>query len=127
GATDFASYYPHMYFLQAIYFFFSSRRRHTRSLRDWSSDVCSSDLTLRRLLAVQRRVRLTPVPGSCDRRRQRSDSRLDDQRRRNDLAAEAEAERQLQRWYGVQRRCREVQLAANPESGQRIGKRQRDG
>src|SRR5204863_2302636 len=26
-------------------FFFSSRRRHTRSLRDWSSDVCSSDLT----------------------------------------------------------------------------------
>src|SRR5699024_11684104 len=26
-------------------FFFSSRRRHTRSKRDWSSDVCSSDLT----------------------------------------------------------------------------------
>src|SRR5206468_6861914 len=25
-------------------FFFSSRRRHTRSDRDWSSDVCSSDL-----------------------------------------------------------------------------------
>src|SRR5260221_7060173 len=25
--------------------FFSSRRRHTRSLCDWSSDVCSSDLT----------------------------------------------------------------------------------
>src|SRR5215472_4154772 len=25
-------------------FFFSSRRRHTRCLRDWSSDVCSSDL-----------------------------------------------------------------------------------
>src|SRR5438874_7421820 len=30
---------PTLYF-----FFFSSRRRHTRSLRDWSSDVCSSDL-----------------------------------------------------------------------------------
>src|SRR5438874_5879164 len=28
-------------------FFFSSRRRHTRSLRDWSSDVCSSDLPFR--------------------------------------------------------------------------------
>src|SRR5215469_13882600 len=28
------------------FFFFSSRRRHTRSLRDWSSDVCSSDLAL---------------------------------------------------------------------------------
>src|SRR5207249_6598958 len=26
-------------------FFFSSRRRHTRSKHDWSSDVCSSDLT----------------------------------------------------------------------------------
>src|SRR5215211_3117271 len=28
------------------FFFFSSRRRHTRSLCDWSSDVCSSDLEL---------------------------------------------------------------------------------
>src|SRR5690554_7484549 len=27
-----------------FYFFFSSRRRHTRCGRDWSSDVCSSDL-----------------------------------------------------------------------------------
>src|SRR2546429_3691426 len=27
-------------------FFFSSRRRHTRCSRDWSSDVCSSDLKL---------------------------------------------------------------------------------
>src|SRR5690606_39961912 len=27
-----------------LYFFFSSRRRHTRFSRDWSSDVCSSDL-----------------------------------------------------------------------------------
>src|SRR5690349_22010252 len=27
-----------------LFFFFSSRRRHTSSLRDWSSDVCSSDL-----------------------------------------------------------------------------------
>src|SRR2546429_6201203 len=29
-----------------VVFFFSSRRRHTRCSRDWSSDVCSSDLTL---------------------------------------------------------------------------------
>src|SRR5262245_64608739 len=28
----------------AILFFFASRRRHTRCLSDWSSDVCSSDL-----------------------------------------------------------------------------------
>src|SRR5699024_1185926 len=27
-----------------VFFLFSSRRRHTRSKRDWSSDVCSSDL-----------------------------------------------------------------------------------
>src|SRR2546421_3144876 len=31
----------------SLRFFFSSRRRHTRSDRDWSSDVCSSDLVLR--------------------------------------------------------------------------------
>src|SRR5699024_11692297 len=30
--------------LPVLFFFFSSRRRHTRSKRDWSSDVCSSDL-----------------------------------------------------------------------------------
>src|SRR5690606_41001419 len=30
--------------LLGYYFFFSSRRRHTRFSRDWSSDVCSSDL-----------------------------------------------------------------------------------
>src|SRR6266498_4944961 len=29
-----------------LFFFFSSRRRHTRCGRDWSSDVCSSDLSL---------------------------------------------------------------------------------
>src|SRR5690606_40414279 len=29
------------------FFFFSSRRRHTRFSRDWSSDVCSSDLHFR--------------------------------------------------------------------------------
>src|SRR5438105_12534750 len=33
--------------LSSFFFFFSSRRRHTRSTRDWSSDVCSSDLPAR--------------------------------------------------------------------------------
>src|SRR5207245_8234257 len=32
--------------LSVLFFFFSSRRRHTRCYRDWSSDVCSSDLKL---------------------------------------------------------------------------------
>src|SRR5699024_1061611 len=30
--------------MMSLFFFFTSRRRHTRSKRDWSSDVCSSDL-----------------------------------------------------------------------------------
>src|SRR5262245_66669454 len=33
-----------LYFIECLFFFFSSRRRHTRCLSDWSSDVCSSDL-----------------------------------------------------------------------------------
>src|SRR5215204_5799093 len=33
-----------MIYNRTVGFFFSSRRRHTRSLFDWSSDVCSSDL-----------------------------------------------------------------------------------
>src|SRR5699024_12233238 len=37
-------YFYTMYFVLSFHFFFSSRRRHTRSKRDWSSDVCSSDL-----------------------------------------------------------------------------------
>src|SRR5712675_2055596 len=33
-----------MIYVFCFVFFFSSRRRHTRCSRDWSSDVCSSDL-----------------------------------------------------------------------------------
>src|SRR3989449_9476770 len=39
-----------------IFFFFSSRRRHTRCSRDWSSDVCSSDLVRRIEVDKQGRV-----------------------------------------------------------------------
>src|SRR5439155_7064637 len=38
-------------------FFFSSRRRHTRWPRDWSSDVCSSDL-------LELKVNVRAVPGN---------------------------------------------------------------
>src|SRR3989449_8569755 len=41
-------------------FFFSSRRRHTRCSRDWSSDVCSSDL---RFLATVVRQEIAPHVG----------------------------------------------------------------
>src|SRR5690606_40894136 len=51
-------------------FFFSSRRRHTRFSRDWSSDVCSSDLDevkerIVEYLAVQKRVRKLKGPVLC--------------------------------------------------------------
>src|SRR5438105_15823325 len=42
-------------------FFFSSRRRHTRSTRDWSSDVCSSDLEQVRRLVSQAWKGLEPI------------------------------------------------------------------
>src|SRR5207237_7693118 len=48
-----------------LFFFFSSRRRHTRFKCDWSSDVCSSDLVAHRgaclvlrTVLLQRRARL---------------------------------------------------------------------
>src|SRR2546429_6697797 len=40
-----------------FFFFFSSRRRHTRCSRDWSSDVCSSDLWIN-----DAQARLTEIP-----------------------------------------------------------------
>src|SRR3989442_2763928 len=43
----------------AVGFFFSSRRRHTRCGRDWSSDVCSSDL-----LATPASVQSVPTEGN---------------------------------------------------------------
>src|SRR5437867_10517281 len=36
--------YKKPFLIDFLFFFFSSRRRHTRSYGDWSSDVCSSDL-----------------------------------------------------------------------------------
>src|SRR5690606_39693007 len=42
-------------------FFFSSRRRHTRFSRDWSSDVCSSDLRDGKLIALIGETRRFPV------------------------------------------------------------------
>src|SRR3712207_7829365 len=44
-----------LFVLLCFFFFFSSRRRHTRYWRDWSSDVCSSDL---RPLPAARRARV---------------------------------------------------------------------
>src|SRR5205809_408700 len=43
-ASSFISFLVYIVYL-CFFFFFSSRRRHTRCSRDWSSDVCSSDLS----------------------------------------------------------------------------------
>src|SRR5690606_40816440 len=49
------------------FFFFSSRRRHTRFSRDWSSDVCSSDLAVEHgalagVGVAGKRNQIIPVP-----------------------------------------------------------------
>src|SRR5688572_31885760 len=53
----------------AFFFFFSSRRRHTRFDCDWSSDVCSSDLS--RTAAAERKRR-PGAPRSMESYRQKS-------------------------------------------------------
>src|SRR6266550_241543 len=45
-----------------FFFFFSSRRRHTRCSRDWSSDVCSSDLRRRAVAFDDGRTKLVALP-----------------------------------------------------------------
>src|SRR5699024_11404697 len=47
-------------------FFFSSRRRHTRSKRDWSSDVCSSDLSLDQIFPQPNASQLILTPAAAD-------------------------------------------------------------
>src|SRR5947209_19779800 len=65
-----------------MFFFFSSRRRHTRYWRDWSSDVCSSDLPSTRWQArrsCRRKCRLSYMSLECvtasSRRGRRSEER----------------------------------------------------
>src|SRR6266446_8689340 len=53
-----------MYFYM---FFFSSRRRHTRLQGDWSSDVCSSDLTFEGFHTSHNINRAEPASGYCGR------------------------------------------------------------
>src|SRR3989337_1580414 len=45
-----------------VHLFFSSRRRHTRCYRDWSSDVCSSDLMIRHTRATVTGVQTCALP-----------------------------------------------------------------
>src|SRR5438045_4909531 len=52
---------------RVLIFFFSSRRRHTRCLSDWSSDVCSSDL---------RRAAPARADAGCAEQRRRREQRV---------------------------------------------------
>src|SRR5437879_13264264 len=69
-------------------FFFSSRRRHTRYIGDWSSDVCSSDLPAR-ILATLLRGRRQVSP----RKQRRQDARRTPADRRGSPALRSEERR----------------------------------
>src|SRR5437879_8091422 len=49
-------------FARTLTFFFSSRRRHTRYIGDWSSDVCSSDLAYAHAGVEPQLMGLGPIP-----------------------------------------------------------------
>src|SRR5256885_8507750 len=55
------------YSVRFYLFFFSSRRRHTRLQGDWSSDVCSSDLSERRAGRRQLQARMRRDRAACGR------------------------------------------------------------
>src|SRR5690606_39337387 len=49
-------------YVYCFFFFFSSRRRHTRFSRDWSSDVCSSDLLYEHIASLNTLLNLYLPP-----------------------------------------------------------------
>src|SRR5438093_6665462 len=73
------------YVLSFVFFFFSSRRRHTRLVSDWSSDVCSSDLLVLLRLRRNRAGKHAGADGAAGGRgsapRARSASRRSEERR----------------------------------------------
>src|SRR3712207_8142618 len=92
------------------FFFFSSRRRHTRYWRDWSSDVCSSDLRTDVRLAKlrvdgeehRRRVHLALVRARVE----RQPVREREEPRRGLVTEPARAERSEERRVGKECRSR---------------------
>src|SRR5437867_12519191 len=78
------------------FFFFSSRRRHTRSYGDWSSDVCSSDLSVK---APPRKTQQPPesVPLSQNASAMPSPNRSEERRvgKSVDLGGRSDLKRQL--------------------------------
>src|SRR5437764_8133241 len=58
-----------MEYCDALFFFFSSRRRHTRYIGDWSSDVCSSDLPVGVKEKQRERTEREPDPALARKKR----------------------------------------------------------
>src|SRR5947207_7012744 len=83
--------------------FFSSRRRHTRSLCDWSSDVCSSDLSFQRS-ADRLRITARVVDASS-----------------GEALAEAKADGKLEQVFELQDRI-VAQFAETRSEERRVGK-----
>src|SRR5262249_58688559 len=100
-----------------VVFFFSSRRRHTRLVSDWSSDVCSSDLAVggelelfqtaspRNRLEVFGKPRLLAVQGTLAplREDRRSGGRSEERRVGKECRARGAREpwrRKTRRWWG---------------------------
>src|SRR2546421_2723471 len=83
-----------------FFFFFSSRRRHTRSDRDWSSDVCSSDLVPRSAQSCRRQRRFR-VADICITESTLAAARLCTTRDSHTACAEARWKKQLDRKSGV--------------------------
>src|SRR5438270_10465178 len=83
---------------RSLAFFFSSRRRHTRFDCDWSSDVCSSDLTEEAELALP-----CPLHGALERDVDDAEARLRESRRSRQIRLQPRSE---ERRVGKECRCR---------------------
>src|SRR5207253_7817998 len=92
-------------------FFFSSRRRHTRWPRDWSSDVCSSDLA-RLARPSGRWLDSEPMATQRKNRRKKPDRRSGADRRTEQAPVEVELRKGERRRTALTRRL-ELETAAD--------------
>src|SRR2546429_1529647 len=90
-----------------FFFFFSSRRRHTRCSRDWSSDVCSSDLQdFRRAISTDAAAGSTAVTSLSPWARRQARVPVPHPKSRTDWASSSSARRSEERRVGKECRSR---------------------
>src|SRR5690606_39641432 len=87
-------------------FFFSSRRRHTRFSRDWSSDVCSSDLDFRKAQDAARQEQMEKEQARADAAAQAEMDRMGSEAERNRADAYNKVKRSEERRVGKECRSR---------------------